>query len=452
MKVIAANVAEFYAPLTGRLPERARGYWKSAANRVAGGAFYWEGDDKLVVLPAPLDRALVDQLAERVGYRNISVESTAGEAETLCAELAADSGFLDRLNGMGRGSLEISAWGHTPGLDSLLKRLSAEFPALEANNPEAGLAWLSRLADSKAGFRHFAAKTGCSSGSPLPRGFIAQNLSEAAALASLLLAKGISVVVKADSGVGGMGLLAYEEGHRPKTSLSRHLALAARSMPELKLGPLVVEEMVGKTKRQAHSCSAQFLLDGKGGGKFLFAASHLKASAGNHSHPFRFRGAALGKGALSPNTAKGLETAGHKVSGALSHCGLKGVIGIDFALDADGGLHLLEVNARRTTTTMAADLGAWLGKGGWQEKLHVTSLEHPPIQCAGLSELPREAREVLYPCAAAGPLPCGWLPVPVPCGGLSGAGAFSGALIIANSSEEAESIAEKLNRPLSRES
>jgi len=443
MKLVVPNVEEFYGAVTKRLPQASANRWREAARKLSGSAYFWCGRGVTLLMPGPLEAGLTAELSQRSGLgpdRLFWPEAPSPELSLWAAEKLtslAGCGPDGRLTGIS----EIVAWGQTGQLHELAET-SANWGGLAIRGVgQREVLWIVDLLGSKCGLRHLLAAPLARGEVLMPEGVFASNLAEAAGVTDEFLSRGKIAVVKADRGVGGSASAVFDSARPPRTGIGRHLAIAARSFPLLRRGPMVVEELVLIGPRTTRSASVQCFSDGQGEAKLLFMAEHMK-KASCAFNPLESIGARLGAGALKDKTRRALKESAGVVGRKISSLGFYGVMGIDYALDGEGRPHLLEVNPRRTTLSGAAGAARSLGGESWEERLSVIYLDQDAVS-GRWSELPDNLRRRLYPDGVDGRAVGGWLPIPVPTG-KSGDVDWAGAVVLSAIPETSELIAREL--------
>lgn len=436
MNVSLANVEEFYLPAVRGLPPPSRAGWRRASELVAGTAFFWGVGERRLVLPAPVDLALAEELDHLLDAGGGGVLFPDTPVESLSRWLGErlqagepQPGFC-----LDDGCCEVLAWGQTEGLSALVSAMTALCGEVVCECGDESTLGLVVQIDSKTGLRHLLSTRSEVSASWMPEGFIAENLSQAAQLAEECLGLWGGCLVKADRSAAGWGIVAFDGAHPPRFPISRHLAHAARGMPELRRFPLVVERMVRREGRVV-SISAQGSADGRGGSIFHFCALHLDGSGA----------ARVGKGILGREVEAGLRSRFTALADLLSSLGYRGILGVDFALDGEGEPAILEVNPRRTTLTAAYDGARRLELAGGDDDFCVLYL--PKVEgAAPWGKLPPAARRLL--CQKGGVVHgSGWLPVAAP-GFSAGAPEWRGALLFARDAGTADELAWELTDTL----
>lgn len=442
MKIVIANTEEYYLPLTSKMPGESAQLWGEGARELAGTGYFWGGGEKLVVMPSPLDPLVTDELSKRLGYGRVQMLYPKTPSASLC-------NWLSNGREAGEGPLfakgekiEVLLWGQTAEYHTLMDRWREEGGSISGFYGERDTLWTVGLADSKAGFRHLASGLTGEEGLCLPEGWIAGNMAEAAFLAEALLRKGEDVLIKPDRSAGGVGIVAFHSARRPKTGVLKHLRLGARSNPELSLCPLVVERHLTEANSVELYSSVQYRTDGLGGSSLLFDANHLVLEEGVGGDE-KLCGALLGKGNFPRTDPSPMHLIAARVSGKVSALGFKGILGVDFLNDRETGYRGLEINARRTSISGAAEVGHHLGGTGWRRKLSVLFIEKTgPVR--NWRTLSGKVRDLLYPRGGKAE---GWLPSPVP-GGAGKEPGWRGALIIGSTPERTLALGGELIRAL----
>ncbi len=394
--IVVANVAEFYERSYRGFPPREVAAWRMASLAVADMALFWGGDDKLVITPAPLEPAFVEDACRALGYRNVSVASPESSHASLCEAITADRTLYQRLVRIIRssGGVELLCWGATPQLYALVERLRADAGAVSTPDvPPQEDAWLVEYLDSKAGFRDFITRSSTASRSVrLAPGVTCACADTAVGRILAALKVGVGVVAKPSRGVAGNGLQKFEgtrlaDGARVR----REMQVAARFSPIISSGPQVVEELIQAPFDCRSAWPSMFgIVQADGSLREAHVSEQLIHSGA------RYFGSVHEVSGYQGWVSDELRAMAESVAWFAADVGYRGALGVDTMVGADGRLYCLEVNARRTSSSFLYDIVGHLR--GQSAACNSTVLSLPDVkltskQAVTFSELRTAIRE-----------------------------------------------------------
>ena len=354
--IVVANVAEFYERSYRGFSHRAVEAWRTASLPVADTALFWGSDDKLVITPAPLEPAFVEDACQALGYRNVSVASPESPDASLCEAIASDPTLYEHLVRIikSSGGVELLCWGATPQLYALVERLRSDAgPVSTPDVPPQADAWLVEYLDSKAGFRDFITRSVDASRTVrLAPGTTCACTDTAVGRILTSLQAGVGVVTKPSGGVAGNGVQQFEGSRLADgTRVRREMEVAARLNPIISAGPLVVEELI----RAPAGCRSAWpsifgMVEADGSFRDANVSEQLIRSG------TRYFGSILEGSGYEGWVPDGLRAMAESVSLLAAGVGYRGALGIDTMVGADNGLYCLEINARRTSSSFIYDI------------------------------------------------------------------------------------------------
>lgn len=318
-------LANFVSPLAVDLSEAsALRLWSEQAPR----KIWLTRPGDVLVLPVPLSDAFCRYALDRLGMPegSVTVLTVPDAPDVPMAEALALHGLLDTLRALVRA--RPGAWLLPTALDEASVALAADL-GIPVDLYPAGAplpALLRKVADlnTKSGFREAAARLGMR----LPHGSACSG-TELGRQIDGLLETYEKVVVKPDRSAGGHGLHFVARGDPPAQP------------PPAPDSRWVVEEYVDHTR----AVSAQGRATGAQVG--VVFDGEMRMSGGS------FAGYVSPLGGLPAATREELARWTRDLGRELAAAGYRGPYSLDAVCTADGTLHALECNVRRTATTTA---------------------------------------------------------------------------------------------------
>ncbi|MBT3376932.1 MAG: hypothetical protein HN976_28530 [Lentisphaerae bacterium] len=362
-------------------------------------ALFWEGDDKLVIAGAPPPAELLEAARRTLGYKNISTATPHRRSHSLCDDIAEDRDTFDTLCCAMSGTPppSLAVWGATPQLYRLIEKLrECGIPDATAAIPERTDYWTVPYLDSKSGFRDFFGSVHRDQDSPicLTEGITCCDVGTALAATVARWPRGNGVVVKADRGVAGVGLLLLpKERVRETVDPGAFLRAWARTQPLLEAGPIVVEEYVAGpvSQGEAPSASIQGFIDAQGTARVRAVAVQSLTAGGNYV------GASIGRTFLPEDRAADLRTLGRQIGSAVGRLGFRGHFGVDTIRTGSGALLCTEMNARRTSVCTAMAIAFRVLGADFENTGAVSSSERCQLSALASDMSPAQAIKLLDP-------------------------------------------------------
>ena len=170
-------------------------------------AFFWEGDNKIVITPHAIPKVLLQHNIKTLGFKNIINLAPKKVGVDLCKTIINDVTLWDTLiqTIKANPSITISPYAVTTDFVKLLHQLeemNLEFRAPEL--PDSEFLWTIAYLDSKSGFRkHVSALPSVC----IPQGFVCKNWGQALHMGQKFMEQKRSCVIKSNAGESGWGTL-----------------------------------------------------------------------------------------------------------------------------------------------------------------------------------------------------------------------------------------------------
>jgi hypothetical protein len=359
--IIIANNHEYYAPLDVCLSSATQKILQQGDADVASRVLFWEDDDKLVVLPKPIDTEWLIDIQQIMRYKNLTIRWPKNYTGMLCKDILSDSDLLEFICdniSVSKGSSLIS-WGATKGLQELSSYLLCRdliFQVPSLPNPDCF--WTIDFFGTKAGFRQLGASL-VNRGAPikLPDGWICSNVQESTYFINNFLATERSVILKPNRSCGGWGtvvLQAEQFDSVSEISLSELIHNQVEDFGAITTeGSMIVEEYISPSfyKNSYHlipSVDAFIDHDGQTHCKII---GNMIIKDLTHYH-----GIVLGNDILPSQVADRLKKIATIIGNGLAEHGYRGWFDIDLVADSEQELYCTEINTRRTASIYAFNI------------------------------------------------------------------------------------------------
>lgn len=309
-------------------------------------ALFYCGPDKLVIASTLAPH--LDYVREQLGYSGTTMAAPEKPSLSLCNDLLADDALLRRLiayAGPGQ-AIRLIPFATTPEFIHLVDELQRTYGlrVLTPESPAPEALWVRDRMDTKSGFHTWASEWLPDGALCLPRAAVSESLGQAAVAAMEFAAQGVACVVKADTGVGGLGQLVV----RPGEYGSRELLLRQLCRdPFLRGGAAVVEELIDSPGKLFPSLEFFVPPAGTGEPASLYLCDQVFLSHG------LFEGVLIDRSSLASAWYQRMAEDGLTIACRLQALGYAGFFDLDAIVDGAGRLYLLEVNPRRTGGTHA---------------------------------------------------------------------------------------------------
>lgn len=357
------NVTDSYAQgITGLFQGKSREGWLTGCARSSGVGLLWGQGDRVVLMPAPWEPAVVSDLEQAFG-RRWRVHRVPEDLGTTDSDLDRLAGHLREIDeGIG---FTVRAWSPTHALRSLVDSLADRGVRLHADSDLVTDHWSRLHLDSKIGLRQFIGSAGLADAARLPEGVVCTHVAQACEAAVAMLGAGHErVVLKADRGAGGFGHFSLDRQllDWPAVRRADVPRLVALLTPMLRSSSMVVEAWLPHSHRP-HATPSAFVRVGEHSVSVVGTAATFVEEGRYHL------GAVVATGALPSSVEAEVHTVSRRIASSAQALGYRGWLGLDFVVDEREQLHLVEVNPRRTMVSHCHDLraevfGADTGEGG----------------------------------------------------------------------------------------
>jgi hypothetical protein len=393
--VVVANTAEAFAQLLDKVSGTADGARRIRhETTLSQRAFFWHGDDKVIVTPHPIPRELMAHNASLCGFTSVINLSPRQETVELSLAIAQDQTLLEHLKQTIRGPdpVQLSPYCVTVEFRHLLTHLTqAGFAVYAPEEPSGASHWIGKYLDSKLGFRTEMQKLASKmQGLLIPEWFAATSTREAATIAEWFYAQGRSAVIKVNFGESGWGLWVARSADFMNGKAVRR-AFHAQTSADLVWQDtlLVVEEFIEPDPRAAGGSPSVELHIGSEGPRITYCCGQLLDAGG------QFIGIEMGRGILPTHLRNTLTQLGMTVGDHYYALGYRGFCDIDFVASKKGGLYAVETNQRRTGGTHVYDLARCLFGDVWESDHYF--LSHDSFRYGARKHTAEELLRILEP-------------------------------------------------------
>lgn len=388
-----ANTAEAFDALLKKVAHTSEGTRRIRHElTLSQRAFFWGGDNKLVITPYPIPPSLLEHNTRACGYTTVANISPREPTVALSKAVFSDRNVRERLRAEAESnpSLKLSPYAYTEDFLWLLRALHKSRISVGAEGvPTTYALWTAKYLDSKLGFR--LATHGLLQ---VPEGFIARNKLEAFSILKWFYSRSRSAVVKVNFGESGWGLwVCRAEEHQSSSTATDALKSVMGSDPVWKDNPLIVEEFIEADVTVAGGSPSVELLISDEGSVITYHCGQVLNKVGE------FFGVEIGKGAVPINTKASMEQVGSVVGAKYHALGYRGYCDIDFVVSKDGDLYAVETNPRRTGGTHVYDLAKHLFGETWEDQAYLISHDSFRYgdQHFDAPEILEQTRSLLYP-------------------------------------------------------
>lgn len=387
--IVLANTAEaFSAPISYITDPVQRQERIRTENILSQRAFFWNGDNKVVITPTEIPAVLLNHNSDVLGFNNAINRSPKYRNHSLCRNIMDGRDFLEYLMACiyHNPGIQITAYAYTKELAALMQKLKeADLDFIPTEIPHGNLSIVSHL-DSKAGFRQVASHVNDIS---LPRGDVCADMDEVKTHVLGMQTRGIPFVVKANEGESGWGLFI---GKDRDPRLLDQLDIQAAKDDIWKSAPYVVEEYIDIDKSRGGGSPSTELYISSDAVEITYSCAQLFGSEGE------FSGIALGKEVLDNELLTWMETMAFAIGRKYKELGYRGFFDVDFAVSCDNQLYALETNMRRTGGTHVFDLARRLFGDQWRNYLFYSNdafaYANHPLPATDILD---RVKEILFP-------------------------------------------------------
>jgi hypothetical protein len=365
--IIIANDAEAFVSVISSIDNDSKRNAKINKEHFQSNRFlFWEGDDKVVITPFPIDKLILVQ-AQKIGYKNVENWFPQHIGISLSQSIIEDKQLLNKLIDVIRENqgITISCYCYTQSFVNLTNILRQEgLNFFVDQEPQKGALTLVDYIGSKVGFRKEMQKL---DGIPKLEYFICDSKQEIINKISWFFQKGLSCVVKANAGEGGWGVLMINKNQYASIEdLQLRVEDLLTKDTIWNEGPFVVESLIESLADIQNSPSLEIFIDESG-----FYSTYLCNQIVNDKGVFM--GILMGQDCLETYLAEEIQRIGNIIGEHYFKLGCRGFFDIDFIVSKDGTPYPIETNVRRTGGTHVYDLTKKIYGPDWMEKIVVLS-------------------------------------------------------------------------------
>ena len=326
--------------------------WVDASLRLTDRAFFWEGDDKLVITSLPYDSLWMSDIQRWLGWENVENRCPQTTSYYICDDILADEQLMAELQNFiaGEPLVKLISWGSTKGMNQLLAALQklgqVYAPELMPDERfDLGLYF-----DSKSGFRELCEPLSqIHSQVRLPVGTVCERADALVpTVSSHFLDSNHPFVIKSDYRSGGSGVLIY----RPKDLAQKSPAMIRQEIKEWQGDgdffppPYIVEEYILNHEDTASILCYHGVIQPDGQIELL---GHCGTLIENES----YRGTVISD-EFDPDHLRQVTEMAEIVGAAMYEQGYYGRLNLDFVVSVTGEVHIIEINAARRGASVYA--------------------------------------------------------------------------------------------------
>lgn len=397
--VFIANTAEAFESLLQRTTHTEEGTRRMRHEfALSQRAFFWNGDDKVVITPYPIPEVLVRHNLAVCGFSNVVNFSPQEAAIALSGAIATDDVLMNAIAEYARNNpdMKVSPYAVTVGFLSLIDRMrQMGISSVVDESPLARSVWTVRYLDSKVGFRAEMQKLMAQHPEiQIPEGFVAENQRDAISMAKWFYAQGRSIAVKANYGESGWGLMLLKaEEYADASALRGALERTFASDPVWEDMLIVIEELIEPDTEIAGGSPSSELFVNEEQVVITYHCGQLLDEQGG------FFGVELGNETLPDSLRNTLDRIAMIIGQRYQALGYRGFFDIDYVVAKNGTIYVVETNPRRTGGTHVYDLAKHLFGDSWEHDAYF--LSHDSFQYSSepmpVETLLERMRTVFYP-------------------------------------------------------
>lgn len=365
--IIIANDTEAFEFIINNIKDEAQRIKKINKEHFLSSRFlFWEGDDKIVITPFPIEDALLNH-AKKIGYKNVENWYPSRVGISLSEAILKDKVLLENLKKKinDNQGIILSPYSFTRHFSSLVNFLREEGLKFYIDQePLKNSEWLVTYLGSKLGFRTETQKIKSAGGKiPTPEFFICRDIKEIIDAVAWFYQKRLSCVAKVFSGEGGWGVMMIKrEDYSLEPDLREKIKLELIGDSIWNHGPYIVEEFIPSKQNNERSPSLEVFINNKTE-KITYTCNQIVDTCG------RFIGILMGKDCLDRNIESKICKIAKTFGRRYSELGYRGFFDIDFIVSKEGITYPIETNVRRTGGTHVFDLTRYLFGNKWQDKI-----------------------------------------------------------------------------------
>lgn len=369
--VVVANTAEAFERLLGKVSQTDEGTRRIRHElTLSQRAFFYGGDDKIVITPQRIPEELMSRNAKLCGFSNVQNVCPAEPSIALSRAASKDRPLIELLTRTLPKTEPVAflSYAVTPAFRSFLKKIGKEgVQAVAEDGSVTFPSWILDYLDSKVGFRIEMQRLATNRRILIPEGFTARNTKEALNMAEWFYSRGRSAVIKVNFGESGWGLWVLKAKAYPNAAAMRKTFRSQTlSDPIWKETLCVVEEFIEPDEETAGGSPSAELFIGNDGPRITYCCGQLLDNG-------QFFGIEMGKDVLSQRVKGALERIALAVGNRYHELGYRGFCDIDFVATKNGELYAVETNPRRTGGTHVYDLARRLFGDSWENERYFLS-------------------------------------------------------------------------------
>lgn len=210
-KIFIGNVLESYYASYEKLPENEKIYWTTYDLADNSRSLFYDGDNKIVVTPQPINTKHFEYVKKLMGWKNVHNVYPSEYSNSICDDIIKKSDLR---------TLLVETIKNNPNVELIPYRQTKEFYALInylkglglafvlPETPEEENKFIEKYFHSKRGFRHlWEMVKDPKLPIEIPFGFITENKAEAMQASYWFSKRGKDFVVKFNRGVQGIGVV-----------------------------------------------------------------------------------------------------------------------------------------------------------------------------------------------------------------------------------------------------
>lgn len=395
--IITANIAEVFETSINKIssPEE-RDSRILIEHNLCNRSLLWEGDDKVVITPYPIDKDLFEHNRNVLGYRNVSNLFPERVGVSLSKAIIEDPILLQQVIEIIRNNpgINISPYCVTEKFFSLVNLLRkeglsfiiTERPAKQAN-------WLVQYLDSKVGSRIEIGKIS-NPQIEIPESFPCRTKEEAINVARWFYTHGRSSVIKTNFGESGWGLVMLRKiQFKSMRDLVLYINKEFRKTQIWDNDLILVEEFIEPIEEsKTQSPSSELFLSAEKT-TITYICNQVLGANGT------FFGVAIGKGIMDQELSNRIHCISTNIGNRFRQLGYRGFFDIDFVHSQQGNLYIIETNMRRTGGTHVYDTVKFLIGDKWEQRSYALSNDDFTYGISNLStsEILTKLSDILYP-------------------------------------------------------
>ena len=344
--------------------------WRKIGAGYSEVSILWPGKNKLILAPKPIDNAVIAYSKMRFGYEINYVSPQRFTSETA-EDFLRDTEAMEAIERFAKkyGNIHFVSWGATPGAYQLLKKINTFNPACIADMPDELNACTVSKYDSKIGFKNLCNKLKLR----VPVGYLCDSMKEAIDVMRTLHYNQKSFLLKADRGAAGFGNIKIGSAllSQPFNDVEEYITKNIKDLPYFESGPMLVEEFVevpsyirhGDSDIRSGFVSAEILANG--------STQIIAGGVDIHGESGYYEGARLGKGIFQEQFLRKLEDIMYRLGNEIAHNGYRGHWGINYMLNKDGEITLIEMNPRRCGESHIHHIAREIAGDSWMQSVYI---------------------------------------------------------------------------------